>query len=622
MADKKPPMIQIQNVQLEQFEKAVYSHDYENASRLLLENLRKLKAGAEFVGYSINPDTKLVLYTRFCAALFTLLADPMYSLSQDGFDAVASENAIIDVLFRSSVFGTSDHLMPQFSADPTEKDTNKIKFKDSSGLIKYMITYSLRSGFRMNFKEAFAKNPQTMFALYIGMLTTMLATSRAAEDKREELLGMWELFKDVELTDRFLSPMSDAYMYCSYAHGKNKHAVKGLIHDLYAKMLHAHGFKEQDFSGQTKTAKAFELKHPVGAKPTILIPVEWFTSLHAMFRCYAPLVRQLRTQFRVIGMGRPHAADDAARKEFDGWLKIPEDNVVLSNVIARIRNIKPDIIYYPSLGMDLVWVALASVRLAPIQIMTLGHPASSHSKAIDYAICEEGDVRDPTLFTEKLIELPLGAQFNFVMRPDAELPTPFVEENPEVLKIAVPAMVTKLNATFLETLKEISEKVTRKVEFHFWPNMLSTILSQTAKEIREHIPGAFTYERSAYNHYIRQMQQCHIQLGTFPFGGTNSNVDSMLLGSPLVVMEGDEPHSTCDAKMLRRAGMPEWLIAHSREEYVAAAVRLINNDGERVALSRYLLSEADIVGKFLGEPPVELRTAFVDAVWKLYEERK
>ena len=613
MTEQQTPMVQIQNVSLETFEKAVYSHDYEEASRLLLEGVRKLKAGAEFIGYSTDPDSKAVLYTRWCAAMFTLLADPMYNLSQEGFDAIAGENATIDMLFRCSVFGTSDHMMPQFSADPTEKDFNKIRFKDSAGLLKYLITYSLRSGFKMNFGKAFGDNPQTMFALYVGLLTTMLATSKMAEERREELLGMHELFKDVQLTDRFLSPMSDAYMYCSYANFAGKHAFKGTVHHLYAAMMERHGFKEQDF-GKRKPKNS--------VKPTILIPVDWFTSLHAMYRCYAPLVRQLRDKFNVIGIGRPHAIDAVSKKEFDAWLQLPEDNIILTKIVDRIRNVKPDIIWYPSIGMDLAWVTLASVRLAPIQLMTLGHPASSQSPAIDYAVCEEGDVRDPALFTEELVNLPEGAMFNFVMRPDAELPTPFIEEQPEVVKIAVPAMVLKLNHTFLDTLRQIKEQVKRPVEFHFWPNMITTVLSQTAKEIRETLPGAFTYERSQYNHYIRQVQQCHIQLGTFPFGGTNSNIDAMLLGIPFVCMEGDEPHATCDAKMARRAGMPEWLVAQNQEEYIAAAVRLIENDAERVALSRYLIDEADIAGKFLSAPAPEFATSFVDAVWKIYEEKQ
>jgi len=608
--EKIQPIMQIPNVQLEVFEKAVYSRDYEKSSELLVENLRKMKSGAEFVGYSIDPAVKKMLYTRLCAAIFSLLADPEYMLSQDGYNAIASEHAIMDLLFRSSAFGNSDHMLPQVSADPSEKDQTKIIFKDAVGVAKYMITYSMRSGFVMNFEEAFKRNTQTMFSLYVGFLTMMVATSQTAQERRETLLGMSHIFKDVVLTEQLISSMSDAYMYCSYAFREDKHDVKAVIHKLYARMMYAYGFKEPKF-----------MKKKAGVKPVIVIPVEWFTSLHAMYRCYVPVIRQLRTKFKLIGIGRPHSIDKDACKEFDGWIDVPEENLVLSNIAKQIVQAKPDIIYYPSLGMDLVWVALASVRLAPIQIMTLGHPASSQSEAIDYVICEEGEVADKKLFSEEVIELPENSLFSFVMRLDAELPEPFVDENPEVIKIAIPAMVLKLNATFLSTLQEIERRSKRKIEFHFWPNMITTVLMQTASEVREFLPTALIYERNQYNFYIRQLQACHIQLGTFPFGGTNSNLDCMLLGIPMICMDGKQPHERVDAKMQRKAGMPDWLIAHDREEYITSALRLIEDNDERVRLSRYLIEEAEIEKKFLGTTPDHLKTAFVDAVWELYQNK-
>lgn len=606
------PMMEIQNVQLETFEKAVYSRNYELASHELLMSLRKLKAGAEFIGYPVDPESKVVLFTRYCSAIFTMMADPAYSMSQEGFDAIASEHAIMDMVWRCSIYGTSDHMLPQMALDPTEKDQAKIRFADSAGVAKFMLTYSMRSGFLMNFKEAFGKNPQIMFSLYVGFLTNMIALSATAEERREVLLGMFSVFEDINMGDQLISSLSDAYMYCSYAHRRDKHQFKGLIHRLYSRMMYNHGFKDIEFP------QLRQLKD----RPTILIPVEWFTSLHAMYRCYAPIMRQLKKRFKLIGIGRPHAIDETAKDEFHAWIEVPEIDVVLSEVIERIKALKPDIIYYPSIGMDMVWVALASIRLAPIQLMTLGHPASSQSPCIDYAICEQGEVRDKSLFTEKVVELPPDSLFHFVMRPDAELPIAKTVTNPEVIKIAVPAMILKLNATFMSTLREIALKAKRPTEFHFFPNMITSTLMQIARELREWLPNCCTYERSQYNHYLTQMGACHIQLGTFPFGGTNSNIDAMLLGMPSVVMEGDEPHETCDAKMLRRAGLPEWLIAHTREEYIAAAVRLIDNDVERCELSRHLIEDADIHGRFLCPAPAELKTAFSDAVWKIYQEHK
>jgi hypothetical protein len=53
MADENKPVhprVMIENVSLEEFEKACYARDHERASVLLLTALRRLKQGAEFIG--------------------------------------------------------------------------------------------------------------------------------------------------------------------------------------------------------------------------------------------------------------------------------------------------------------------------------------------------------------------------------------------------------------------------------------------------------------------------------------------------------------------------------------------------------------------------------------------
>jgi dTDP-glucose 4,6-dehydratase len=85
-----PGMTMIENVSLEKFEQAVYRRDYEEASGLLLVNLRKFKTGARFIGYGDSPELLKLLYTRFCAAVISLLADPKFEVSQHGFDLLAA----------------------------------------------------------------------------------------------------------------------------------------------------------------------------------------------------------------------------------------------------------------------------------------------------------------------------------------------------------------------------------------------------------------------------------------------------------------------------------------------------------------------------------------------------
>jgi hypothetical protein len=73
--------------------------------------------------------------------------------------------------------------------------------------------------------------------------------------------------------------------------------------------------------------------------------------------------------------------------------------------------------------------------------------------------------------------------------------------------------------------------------------------------------------------------------------------------------------------MLRRLGMPEWLIAQNENDYIAAALRLIDNDAERVALSRKILA-LDVESVISGDATTKLKRDVVDAVWWIYQNHE
>lgn len=609
--EEKPtaPVQRIENISLEAIEKAVYSRNYERAGVLFLESLRRLKMGAEFVGYVPEPRMKGILYTRYCSAVVTLLADPNFKLSGPGFDHLAAEHAVTDLVFRASVYGSSDHMLPQMAANPTETDRSKLKLEDGGALLKFLLTYSLRSAFGLNFEETFKRSPQITLPMWAGMSSALLTVAVQAFERREALLGMHDIFKDAKLVDGAMPTLSDAYMYCSYGVRPDKHAMKATVHRLFYKRLREHAPSKERLA--SRRARALE-GLTTGRKPRLLVAAEWWTSLHAMFRCYAPIIRQLRAHYYVIGMSRAIDTDEVAKQEFDEWHEVPTKDVDLGKLIRDVDALEPDVIYYPSLGMALWWVALASLRMASVQVMTLGHPASSQSPAMDYVIAEPECIGDPALFTEEVIPIPFGSA-RFIMRADATFPEPEWDASPETVEVAVPAMLCKLNAPFMAVLRRIQETSKRKVRFHMFINMQGLNLFQAAREIREWLPDSRVYERSSYNEYLGHMRKCQLHLCTFPFGGTNSNIDSMLLGIPIVAMEGPQPHERFDAMMVRRAGLPEYLVAKSADDYVETAVRLIEGDDERNGLHD-LLQATDLEALFFGEPPESDREAFASAM--------
>jgi hypothetical protein len=127
-------------------------------------------------------------------------------------------------------------------------------------------------------------------------------------------------------------------------------------------------------------------------------------------------------------------------------------------------------------------------------------------------------------------------------------------------------------------------------------------LFRVTREIRKWLPRAVVHPQCDYNDYLRNVGQCDVHLSPFPFGGTNSNIDSMRLAIPMVTLLGREPPAQIDAAMMRRAGMPEWLITGSAAEYERAALRLIEKDGDRVAVARQLES-ANILELFTRTDP-------------------
>ncbi|MEY2908274.1 MAG: hypothetical protein RLZZ602_797, partial [Pseudomonadota bacterium] len=74
-----------------------------------------------------------------------------------------------------------------------------------------------------------------------------------------------------------------------------------------------------------------------------------------------------------------------------------------------------------------------------------------------------------------------------------------------------------------------------------------------------------------------------IALSPFPFGNASSLADCLILGIPTVVLDGDEPHSRTDRCVYNAANIDTKLIGQSVDEYINAAVALIDSTIFRTA---------------------------------------
>jgi len=357
-------------------------------------------------------------------------------------------------------------------------------------------------------------------------------------------------------------------------------------------------------------------------RPTLVVVAEVIHQDHVQFRYFGQYLRQLRTRFELV-LVAPQAQVSASVPElFDRVAPFDSStNSFLGQVVAIIRGLEPDVIFWPSVGMARWGPLLAGLRLAPIQLTALGHSASTFIPAIDYYLTEEGYIGDPQLFSETLLLLP-DASLLFEPSPTIKPPEPIGREtSPPAVRIAVPSNSLKLNPTFLQVLGRVRREARTPVAFHVFPNCTPMEAAALRQAAAQTLGEALIYPRLPARNYLDTLNACDLVLSPFPFGGLHSVVDALGLGLPVVAMEGLEPHSRTDAMILRRVALPEELIAASEDDYVRMAVRLIDDGERRLAIGRLAIA-ADVRRTLFAAADSPLRSEVVDTVWATYRHHE
>ncbi|MFW6169363.1 MAG: hypothetical protein ACODAD_02655 [Planctomycetota bacterium] len=593
---------------LSRFEKRVYEHDLpgavEEVGRMLLDSVLSGKGRADVTpeqaaGAVVCPDL-----VRMAAAFSALMADPKLHFDLDTFRALVKSHRYVASLFVAAGMGNADHLIALLLNPPTQSQARP---KVTGGnLAKLGLLYCGDSNAELSFEQLWNAHPQIAMDTFLGILSHPIQLTEQAEARREKLLAWLPArLRNMKFQPHHMNLLDHVSMFISYASARHKHDLKESLNKILVESLEEQGVRQLKPPAKRKLKK----------RPVMLVPLERFGFRHAMYRCYAPLLRSLREEFELVGLGFEKEMDEICCNLFDTALTFSYP-VEVRELVDRIKEVKPDISYFPSVGMRQVIIALAALRLAPIQFMTLGHPATTRSPNIDYFITEECFMGAPDCFSETAVLLP-DCSAPFEMRRDAVPVEPKIRTDPEVVRIAAPAKMMKLNVRFLKVCRRIQERSRKPVEFHFFPGALGVFHAHVVSAIRRVMPQARVYPTTGYNPYIRNLNECDIQLSPFPFGNTNGIVDGACQGLPIVCMDGPEVHSHIDTGLLRRIGLPPWLTANNEQEYEDIVLRLIHHDDERVSLGKFLLQQ-DLDGIFFDGNSHE----FAEAVRWIYEHHE
>lgn len=543
-------------------------------------------------------------YTRLAAGLTRVITEPSTVLTMDQLRAVCRRKQTIAYIFNASGYRNMRHILPllgrQVGDDVTLSLSRLAVFYAFAGLDD--INQDLMS-------LALKQNPEVLLILMLGWLNQRAVLTERGEKNRAMLLQSGPLIEAVTIADADIEQIVNAWMYTSYASEPQKHAIKKSFNQLLLSLMECAGVHPA----------AIEDKRP--SRPRMIVVLERFTQPHAMFRCYARPIADLRRHFELIAISEAHWIDDAAEPLFDRIIRLEEKKKNIHELTALIQSLKPQMVYYPSLGMSHWTVMLAQLRLARVQIMSHGHPGTSMSPMIDYVyVCElEGDLA--AINSEKVL---VGNQYG-AFAPHSALPTSLpslVVPSDREVRVAVNSKVMKLSHRLLDICRKLIDNAEVPVRFSFFPGERGLFFDGLCPAIQAQLPEATVVKYIGYEEFLQQMCRCDLALAAFPFGNTNSTVDTCLLGLPTLAHFGPESPAQTDRMVLKTAGYPEWLIARSDEEYYEKALRLINEPELRAEMVSGVSRESARARLFNFETLEEGEDPFADMFWHVYQHHE
>lgn len=594
-------------VQLSEFERALAGARLTEATNLFLKltsYLAKARGNTGLLAPKPSDEKRRAFYTRLAAGITTLVNVPAFALNEMQVAQLCAAKPTLEAVFELSGFDGPDHLLQihgSVGGGGIQLNARQAFF--------ISLFYSLDRLPPELMEGVLKLEPNLLLMLALGWLSAPAVLTEQGEANRRALLNAHERIgaANGQLLHHLVLPLAAAWMHCSYADSPNKHLVKKALNQIWLRVAATEGLRANSRARR------------IVDKPILLVLPERMQNGHAMHRSYAACIRQLRQRFHTVCLAPEIYFSEDTRELFDE-VQLFGKGAQIGSIGSYIVRIKPDVIYYPSLGMTEWTLATGNLRYAPIQVMTLGHPAPAMNDTIDYTLVQAGMGHAARECGTKVIERK--AWGSFVPHQDIEHENiSHARVDDGALHIAINSSKMKLSARFLAVCERLQAEARRPLHFHFFASVAGVAYDRTETMLRARFKNMTLHPSRRYGLFLEHLAKCDLALAAFPFGNTNSTVDTCLLGIPNIAFFADEVLSIGDRDVMRLAGLPEWLVATDDEGYFQAAMRLIHDDEERLKLGDYLRS-VDLRARFFKPPQEEDASEFVDAMWWIYQNHE
>jgi protein O-GlcNAc transferase len=304
-----------------------------------------------------------------------------------------------------------------------------------------------------------------------------------------------------------------------------------------------------------------------------------------------------------------------------------------TNLPAWIQAIKAtnlDVLIYPDIGMDPLTVRLASLRLAPVQAASWGHPETTGLPTMDLYI--SADAFEPAAasenYSEQLVCLPNLGVYVEPLAPkitDIDLGKLNLPANePLLLCPGSPFKYTPLyDQVWVQIASQLKKTLFRKssggrlVFFRsrseamdrMLENRLRGAFDEAGVPFDQHVSIIQTLDRAEF---FALMRRSALLLDTLGFSGFNTAIQAIECDLPVLAFEAEFMRGRLASGIMRRLDIPE-LVATTVEEFVLKTVKFAGDAKARKQFRKLIQERRRIL--FHDEAPVRaLERRLLDAV--------
>ncbi len=363
------------------------------------------------------------------------------------------------------------------------------------------------------------------------------------------------------------------------------------LQEVYGAMLHE--LSDVEDNGQRDSA---ETPPPDDDGRHRVVFISAFIWRHTNWRMKRGWVKYLdRTKFRVacIHLGeRRDEMTEEVQGYADEFHHLPSD---FDGAVALLRRMRPDVVFYPEIGMSGLAQRLAALRLAPVQCCAIGHPVTTGLPTIDYFV--SGDLIEPEgaaeHYSETLITLP-GISFPYIPAPLPVLPLDRAHFG--LPDEAVLYLCLQTPQKYLPADDDLYPRIAREVPDALFVFLRggSRIFDMSILEGR--LAAAFCRHGLDPVRHLRFLPHLRpeeyqalntigdVSLDTPGWSGGNTTLESLYQDLPVVTLPGRLMRSRVSAGMLELIGVRE-TIAADAADFIRIAVRLAKDPDWRGAIS-------------------------------------